>query len=140
MNTLPPHFIHLCGILQLLVASANIFACKKFNYPLHLRQLPTVMRQIFVVQNSYMMAILAGWAALCFGFADELVSGRGLGQAIAAYLALFWAVRVLLQFFYYDRGLRRANRVFDVLFIAADGYLAITFALAALLPLFGKNP
>lgn len=140
MTTLPTLCIYACGILQLSVASANIFAYKKFSYRKHLTSLPPVMRQIFMVQNSYMMAIIAGWAALCFGFADELVSGHGMGLAISTYLALFWAVRVLLQFFYYDRTLRRANRVFDVMFIVADSYLAIAFALAALLPWIGTQP
>lgn len=140
MTTLPPVFIHACGGLQLLVGSANLFAYKKFNYRPHLKQLPTVMRQVFVIQNVYMMAILSGLAAMCFGFADDLVSGHGLGRAIAAYLAMFWSVRVGLQFFYYDRDLRRANRVFDVLFIVADGYLAIAFALAVLLPWMGNKP
>jgi hypothetical protein len=30
--------------------------------------------------------------------------------------------------------LRRANRLFDVLFLVGDGYLAAVFTLAALLP------
>lgn len=41
---------------------------------------------------------------------------------------------MLLQLFFYDRELRRANRFFDVAFLVADGYLAVIFALAALLP------
>jgi hypothetical protein len=41
---------------------------------------------------------------------------------------------VVLQLFYYDQELRRANRLFDVLFLLGDGYLAAVFALAVLLP------
>jgi hypothetical protein len=71
---------------------------------------------------------------LCFFFAGELTSGRPLGLALAGFLALFWGSRVVLQLFYYDRELRRANRLFDMLFLVGDGYLAVTFGLAALLP------
>lgn len=134
-NTLPTPFLHVAGVLTLLVTSANLFAPKKFNYAPHLLALPPVMRQVFVVQNCCMMAILSGFAGLCFFFADELTSGHGMGRAICAFLALFWSVRTLLQFTYYDRAARRANRGFDVLFILADGYLAIAFTLAVLLPL-----
>jgi hypothetical protein len=56
-----------------------------------------------------------------------------MARAIAGFLALFWASRVVLQFVYYDRELRRQNRLFDVLFILADGYLAAVFATAAIL-------
>jgi hypothetical protein len=124
----------VAGALHLVVASANIFAFRKFRYLEHLRNVPPVLRQVFLVQNAYIMLVQVGFALLCFFFADELTSGRPLGRALAGFLAVFWGTRVLLQLFYYDRELRRANRLFDVLFLIADGYLAVVFTLAAILP------
>jgi hypothetical protein len=139
--SLPPGFLHVAGALHLLVASANLVAFGKFRYLEHLRNVPLVMRQVFLVQNAYIMLVQVGFALLCFFFAGELTSGRSLGLALAGFLALFWGSRVLLQLFYYDRELRRANRLFDVLFLLGDGYLAVVFALAALLPsLTGEGP
>jgi hypothetical protein len=132
--SLPVVFLYIAGALHLLVASANVFAFSKFRYLEHLRTVPPVLRQVFLVQNAYIMLVQAGFALLCFFFAAELTSGRPLGRALAGFLAVFWGSRVLLQLFYYDRELRRANRLFDVLFLAGDGYLAAVFALAALLP------
>src|SRR5262245_64086617 len=132
--SLSPVWIYLAGVLHLAVASANIFAFGKFRYLEHLRTVPPVLRQVFLVQNAYIMLVQAGFALMCFFFAGELTSGRGLGRALAGFLAVFWGARVLLQLFYYDRELRRANRLFDVLFLTGDGYLAAVFALAALLP------
>ncbi len=132
--SLQPGFIYLAGALHLLVASANAFAFRKFRYLEHLRGVPLVVRQVFLVQNAYMMLLQVGVALLCFFFAGELTSGRPLGLALAGFLALFWGSRVLLQLFYYDRELRRANRFFDMLFLLGDAYLAAVFALAALLP------
>jgi len=132
--SLPPAFVYVAGALHLVVASANVFAFGKFRYLEHLRGVPTVVRQVFLVQNAYIMLVQAGFALLCFFFAGELTAGRPLGRSLAGFLAVFWGSRVLLQLSYYDRELRRANRPFDVLFLAADGYLAAVFALAALLP------
>ena len=132
--SLPPGFIYVAGVLHLLVASANVFAFGKFRYREHLRKVPLVMRQVFLVQNAYIMLVQVGFALLCFFFASELTSGRPLSLALASFLAFFWGSRVLLQLFYYDRELRRANRFFDVVFLLGDGYLAVVFALAALLP------
>jgi len=137
--TLSPRFIFVAGALQLLVASANIFAFGKFRYLDHLRTLPIVVRQVFLVQNVYIMLVQVGFALLCFFFADELTAGRPMGRAFAGFLAVFWGSRVLLQLFYYDRELRRANRLFDVLFLAADGYLAAVFILAVVLPVVTKG-
>jgi hypothetical protein len=124
--------IYVAGGLHLLVASANIFAFGKFRYLEHLENVPPVVRQVFLVQNAYIMLAQAGFALLCFFFADELISGRPLSRALAGFLAVFWGSRVLLQLFYYDRELRRANRLFDVLFLVADGYLAAVFMVTAL--------
>jgi len=132
--TLPPRFIFVAGTLQLLVASANIFAFGKFRYLHHLRPLPIVVRQVFLVQNIYIMLVQAFFAMLCFFFASELTAGLPLGRTISGFLAVFWGSRVMLQLFYYDRELRRANRLFDLLFLAADGYLAAVFILAVVLP------
>jgi hypothetical protein len=132
--TLQPSFIYVAGVLQLFVASANVFAFGKFRYLEHLRNVPLVMRQVFLVQNAYLMLVQGGYALLCFFFAGELTSGRTLGVALAGFLAVFWGSRVLLQVFYYDRDLRRANRLFDLLFLVGDSYLAVVFSLAALLP------
>jgi len=82
--------------------------------------------------------VQVGFVLLCFCFAGELTSGRPFGQALASFLAVFWGSRVLLQLFYYDRELRRAYRLFDVLFLAADGFLAAVFALV-LLPVLTEN-
>lgn len=131
---LPAGFIQVAGALHLVVASANVFAFSKFRYLEHLRNLPLVMHQVFLVQNAYIMLVQVGFALLCFFFAGELTSGRPLGVAITGFLAVFWGSRVLLQLFYYDKELRRGNRLFDVLFLLGDGYLATVFALAALLP------
>jgi hypothetical protein len=131
---LPLSLIYVAGVVHLVVASANIFAFGKFRYLEHLRAVPLVLRQVFLVQNGYIMFVQFGFALLCFFFAGNLTSGQPLGRALVSFLAVFWGSRVFLQLFYYDRALRRANRLFDVLFLAADGYLALVFALAALLP------
>jgi hypothetical protein len=132
--SLPLVYIYVAGVLQLLIASANIFAFRKLRYLEHLQKVPVSIRQIFLVQNAYIMLVQVGFALLYFFFAGDLASGRGLGLAMSGFLAVFWGSRTLVQFLYYDRELRRQNRFFDVLFFLADCYLATVFALAALLP------
>lgn len=87
--SLPPSFIYVAGALHLVVASANVFAFGKFRYREYLRNVPLVVRQVFWVQNTYIMLVQVGFALLCFFFASELTSGRSLGQTLAGFLAVF---------------------------------------------------
>lgn len=137
--SLPSGFLQVAGALHLLVASANLFAFGKFRYLDHLRNVPPLMGQIFLVQNAYIMFVQVGFAFLCFFFAADLTSGAPLGRFLASFLAMFWGSRVLLQLFFFDREQRRANRFFDILFLVGDGYLAVVFSLAALLPLLTEG-
>lgn len=125
-------YFSIAAAVHLGVASANLFAFRKFRYLEHLAGVPLVVRQVFLVQNAYLVAVQVGLALLCAFFARDLTSGRPMSVAITSFLAVFWGSRVLLQLGYYDPSLRRANRVFDILFVLADGYLAAVYAAAAL--------
>ncbi|MEO8084986.1 MAG: hypothetical protein ABI780_14280 [Ardenticatenales bacterium] len=124
--------LHLAAAVHLCVAAANVFAFGKFRYREHLRAVPLIVQQVFLVQNAYIMALQVGMALLCAFFAPELTSGRAMSVAIAGFLAVFWISRVVLQLGYYDRTLRRANRGFDVLFVLADAYLGTVYAATSL--------
>ena len=51
---------------------------------------------------------------------------------MSAWLALFWAPRLIVQWTYYDPELRRRNRLGHWGFSAAILYLIVVFAVAAL--------
>jgi hypothetical protein len=130
MISLTP-FIHAAGILHLLVASVNFFAIRKFRYRDNLTKVSPVVRQVFIVQNVYIVLILAAFAALCFEFAADLAGPEPLGRSLSGFLAGFWSLRILLQLFLYDSELRRQHRLLDVLFLVVYGYLTGVFTLAA---------
>jgi hypothetical protein len=125
-------FIRAAGAVQVLIASANLPAARMFRYREHLRAVPPHVAEVFVVQNVFIVLTVLGMAAMSFAFAPDLAGGGRLGRALSGFLALFWAVRLAAQLFYYDRALRRQHRAFDVLFVAAFAYLVAVFAAAAL--------
>ncbi len=122
----------IAGLVQLSIALANFVLPKKLGYRENLARVAPMIRQIFVVHSGYIVGILLLFTAITFGFTAELASGRGLGRFLAASMALFWACRVPLQLFYYDKALRRANRAGDVAITFALVFLAVTYAAAAL--------
>jgi hypothetical protein len=124
--------IQVAGALQLLIASVNFFAPRKFDYAGNLRKVSPIVREVFIVQNVYIVLFLSFFAVLCFLFAADLAGGSALGRALSGFFCLFWGLRLVLQFAFYDRELRRQNRVFDVLFLTTFAYLSAVFGWGAM--------
>jgi hypothetical protein len=122
----------MAGFVQIAIASANLFIPKKLNYKENLSRVAPIIRQIFVVHSVYIVGVVLVFAAMTFGFAAELTSGRGLGRFLAAAMALFWLFRAPVQLLYYDASLRRSNRLGDAAFTSAALFLTITYGAAAL--------
>jgi hypothetical protein len=124
-------FLWLAGLVQVAIAFANVFLPKKLNYRDNLSRVTPIIRQVFVVHSVYIVGVVLLFAAVTFGFAGELASGRGLGRFLAASMALFWLCRAPVQLLYYDASLRRTNRAGDVAFVTAALFLAATYGAAA---------
>src|ERR1700722_16628889 len=124
--------IQVASFLHLLVASVNFFAFRKFGYRENLQKVSPVVREVFLVQNAYLVLVLAGLALVCFCFASELAGGSPLGRPLAGFLSAFWGARIVVQLVLYDRQLRRENWRFDLLFLGAFTYMTVIFTLGAL--------
>ncbi|MGA8223877.1 MAG: hypothetical protein WB780_19670 [Candidatus Acidiferrales bacterium] len=122
----------VAGTVQVAIALANFFLSGKLKYRENLARVEPIIRQIFLVHSRYIVGIVLLFAAVTFGFTTELASGHGLGRFLAASMAIFWFCRVPLQLFYYDPGLRRANRAGDAAMTLALLFLAATYTTAAL--------
>ena len=121
----------LAGLVQVAIAFANIFLPAKLRYRENLSRVSPIIRQIFVVHSIYIVGVVLLFAAVTFGFAGELASGRGLGRFLAAAIAVFWLFRAPVQLLYYDSSLREENRRGDVAFTAAALFLAATYGAAS---------
>ena len=95
---------------------------------------PGFLRQIFYVHWIYIVIVVGLFAALCFGFASELAGASALGRFLSAFLAGFWLLRIVLQVFYYDRAVRRANWGLDMIYLGSLIVLVVVFGVAALRP------
>lgn len=122
----------VAGMIQVAIALANFVLPRKLKYRENLARVEPIIRQIFLVHSGYIVGIVLLFAAVTLGFQSELASGHGLGRFLAASMAVFWFSRVPLQLFYYDRGLRLANRAGDAAMTFALLFLAATYTAAAL--------
>lgn len=123
------------GAVHLGIIAANVPLPGRLRVRERLAGVPRFLRQIFYVHWLYIVIVLGMFAALCFGFARELAGATPMGRFLSAFMAAFWLLRICLQVFYYDREIRRQNRVLDALYMVALVVLVVVFGTAALRPL-----
>ncbi len=104
-------------------------------------QLRPLTRQVFWTYAGYI------WCTnLCFGLVSTfgtgwLLDGSPLATAVTAYIALYWAARVVIQFAYFDRSQVPAGplpRIAEVALVGLFVLLAVTYGAAALANLGGR--
>jgi hypothetical protein len=123
------------GAVHLGIIAANVPLPGRLRVRERLAGVPRFVRQIFYVHWLYIVIVLGMFAALCFGFARELAGATAIGRFLSTFMAAFWLLRIGLQVFYYDRELRRQNRILDALYMVALVVLVVVFGTAALRPL-----
>ena len=133
MNLTLQSSVQLAGALQLVIAIANFFAPAKLHYRENLVKVSPIVRQIFTVHSIYIVLVLIGFGLICLVFPNDLCGTSALGKFLCGFLAIFWGLRVVLQFTYYDRTVKRENPLGTFCFGAAFIYLAVIFATATLL-------
>ena len=127
--------IWAAGAVQLAILAANLPLPGMLEVRERFAGVPRFLRQIFYVHWIYIVIILAMFAALSFGFAPQLAGASSLGRFLSGFMGCFWLLRIWLQVFYYDREIRRRNRVLDSLYLIALTALVLVFAIAAARPM-----
>jgi hypothetical protein len=126
--------IQLAGCLQFLVAAANFVLPGMLQYRENLARVSPIIRQIFLVHAAYIVLVLVGFGAICLYFPNELC-GSGLGRFVCRFLAVFWFLRVVIQFGFYNRAIKREHPIGNFIFSAIFFYFAAIFGATALLGL-----
>ncbi len=124
--------IRLAGGIHLAIIAANVPLPGKLRVRQHLATVPRFLRQIFFVHWIYIVLILGLFSALCLVFPEQLAGASSLGRFLSAFIAFFWLLRIVLQWTYYDREMRRENRLLDALYVVALMVLTTIFSVAAL--------
>ena len=125
------------GAIHAAIVLANIPLPGRLQVRKHLAAAPLFMRQIFYVHWLYIVIVVGLFGALSFAFASELAGASRLGTFLSATIALFWLLRVVLQWLYYDPEIRRQNRALDLLYGMSLIALVGTYGFAAVRGLTG---
>ncbi|NNE90438.1 MAG: hypothetical protein HKN23_02220 [Verrucomicrobiales bacterium] len=95
--------LFLAGIAHfgILVASAN--APKALNWRENLEPLPKLLRQMFWVYGWFIVLMIVSFGTITFVHLDTLATaGNELARWVCGLIAVFWFVRLMVQFFVFD--------------------------------------
>lgn len=135
MNPTLPLAIQLAGALHLVVAAANFALPGILRYRENLTKVSPIIRQIFLVHAFFIVLILVGIGLLCLCFPNEMCGSSSLGRFLSGFLALFWSLRVVIQFGFYDRAIKKEHPIGNFCFSTIFSYFAVVFVAATF---FGK--
>jgi hypothetical protein len=125
--------IQLAGALHLFVACANFALPGILGYRENLAKVTPIIREIFLVHALYIILVLVGIGLLCLFFPSDLAGASKLGRFLCVFLAIFWSLRVVIQFCFYDPTTKRdhpfGNFLFSIIFL----YFAVIFVAATFL-------
>ena len=126
--------LKIIGILLILLALLHFFFPKRFNWERELSSLSVINRQLMYIHSFFIAFVIFLMGVLCLTSASELLN-TNLGKRISFGLAIFWAVRLVVQLFVYSSKLWKGKSfetgvhiVFSIFWI----YLVVIFILAYL--------
>lgn len=127
--------ITITGWLLILLALMHIAFPGYFKWKIELANLSLINREMMQVHTFFIAFTLFAMGALCISSPDELV-GTPLGKKILVGFALFWTLRLLMQFFVYSTKLWKGKRfetIVHILFSFFWVYLSSVYWIAYLL-------
>lgn len=63
-----------------------------------------LLKNLFWTYSGYILGIHAFFGVLSLIATDDMLMGTSLSLAVTFFIALYWGVRIILQFTYYDRS------------------------------------
>lgn len=124
--------LKIAGVLLIGLALVHAIFPKYFRWKEELAGLSMVNRQIFKVHTFFIALTVFLMGLLCLGSADALTQ-TSLGKQVCLGLAVFWSIRLVLQFFGYSTALWRGKpfeTFVHILFSLFWIYLTVVFWLA----------
>ena len=127
--------LYIVAAAQLTVAVLNLFLVRIMKWEEEVARMSQLVREVFHVHAWFITITLVIFGVVTIRFAGELAAGTNdLGSWLAAGIGIFWLIRWLMQFFYYDsshwRG-KRAETIVHIVLIFLYGSLAGVYLLAA---------
>lgn len=121
--------IQIVGILLIVLSLVHVIFPKYFNWRQELASLSLINRQMMIVHTFFVALAVFLMGILCFTTPQELIE-TNLGKTISLGFAIFWSIRLFIQFFGYSSELWKGKTfetVVHIFFCCFWLYLSVLF-------------
>jgi hypothetical protein len=102
----------LAGLGQIALIVASLAIPRVLEWPRELAGLKPLLRQMFWVYSAYIWGTNLSFGLLSTFAPGLLLDGSPLAGCVAAFIAVYWGARVVIQFAYFDRSGAPQGRIF----------------------------
>lgn len=131
------HALLLAGLANFGILFASALTPKVLDWKNELQKLPPFLQRLFWVYGVFIVLTIIGIGTLTLAFREAMAGGNAPARGMAAFAAVFWGARCLVQWFVFDARpylttawLRLGYHALTVTFIL----LTIIYTLAAIQP------
>ena len=115
--------IFIAGALQLILVIGSLAIPRVLNWSEDTAKLRPLTRQVFWTYAGYIWVTNLSFALISMLSPQSLLDASFLASAVTIYITVYWAARVAIQFFYFDRS----NAPQGVQFLVAEWALVALF-------------
>ena len=96
------HALYAAALGQLAVLFASVQVPARLGWKEDIPKLTRFNRKIFWVYGFYILFCIVGFSALTWNLHDAFLAGEKAARWLAGFIAIFWSVRVAIDFVWYD--------------------------------------
>jgi hypothetical protein len=123
--------LHIGGVIQLGILTASALVPGTLDWRTELGKLSALSRQLIWVHGGYVVLTITSMGLLSLFEASQLAEGSVLARTVCAFVAIFWSVRLIIQWALFDARPYLANWPLRL------GYHGLTLAFACLTAIYG---
>ncbi len=121
--------LRIAGILLISLSLIHTIFPRYFNWSQELKLLSPINRQMMIVHTFFIALVVFLMGILCLTSTKELIE-TNLGKSVSLGFAVFWTVRLLVQFFGYAPSLwkrKKFETIVHIVFSFLWMYLGVLF-------------
>lgn len=127
--------IVLAGLTQLAIAATSLLIPRLLDWPKETTLLRPLTRHVFWTYAGYTLGTNLWFAALAIGWPSQLAAGTPLAVLVTAFISVYWLVRIVVQFAWYDRTVTLDRTLFklaEMAYVSGFAFVTIVFAMATI--------
>ena len=120
------------GVLHFVLLIASAIVPFVFDWKGNLRGLNSFLRSLMWVYGAFIVLTVLGFGAISVFHAEALSANEPLARSVCLFIALFWLMRLTVQFFVFDISAIVKNRLLKA------GYHLLTLVFMYLVLAYGS--